>query len=439
MRGKRILKRCYVGSVLKQNRPAAINGAQVLIKGTDVNQNEATIGLGSKELVRGILVEGASGMGKTELMKKIGKGLRDTLENDYTMIVLETKEDYFDSLSREGDILIGQGQYKSCSVRWNLFKDMTYEGWDDDSIRLNCKELAKYLTTQTLKQHMHSQDFFINAAQLLIESILVTYIQKGRKNLKERQNLTNKGLREFFSKYSPEQYVELVESCTEPGGLRMILGEDINNLQALGALGEAAGKILTVFSDVFAEDGDFSIREFIHEKNGRALFLKYDYAYKETQQQIYSLLINQMIKEMLSHKSTSGHVIFLCDELASLGKIDLVSAVNMGRSKGFICVAGIQSVEQIYELYGEHAGNAMLAGFETKFLFAPNDVKTAEFIQKTFGENLVEYMTLSAGGTVCRCEKGHVVEDEDLNNMNIGDCIVSYVKERPFLFRVSLS
>ena len=215
----------------------------------------------------------------------------------------------------------------------------------------------------------------------------------------------------------------------------MLLGDDLNNPQALGVLGEEVLTVLSTFTDVFGEDGDFSIREFVTNRDGRALFLEYDPAYRETQRRIYGMLMNQALKEVLSSRTGDGHTILLCDELPAIGKIDLSSAVNLGRAKGLICVVGLQSIEQLYETYGEHQGNALLAGLCTKLYFRPNDAVTAKYIRDSFGMTRIEEIRLSPGGSRTNVRTEYVAEDHVIRSLKTGCCICALAESAPFLFQ----
>lgn len=439
------LRHCLMGSFLEDNLPPVCADPLISLSGICRNK-PATLSLNRSALTRGLLAMGATGAGKSTFLCACGKQLRERLERAYSMVVLEVKKDYSPVLFRPGDLILGQGPERRESVRWNLFADLTDDGWEDETIRLNCMEFTRQLFADKKNQ---SQQFFPDAAQLLLYVVLVDYIQQARGSLLQRQKLSNAGLRAFFSQYDPGQYAALMERCEDPGVVRMLLGTSADNPQALGVLGEEVLTILSTFSDVFGEEGDFSIRRFVREKSGQALFLRFDPAYQETQRRVFSLLINLMFKELLAQKSgQDGDLVFLCDELPAIGKVDLPSALNQGRAKGLLCMAGVQSVEQIYGIYGEHDGNTVLAGLRNQILFAPNDPRTRQYIRDLFGENRVEEMILSPGGVRTIQRSGHVVEDSDLTGLGVGDCICSLCatdpaenakegSQMPFFFRMS--
>ena len=440
-----LIRRCLWGSVLEENHPPH-RASPLLCLAGNCRGHPASLCLSEADLSRGLMALGATGTGKSQFLLACAQQLREKLGQEYSMVVLEVKKDYSPALFRPGDLILGQGRDRQESVRWNLFADLTDDGWEDEAIRLNCMEFSRQLFADKKNQ---SQQFFPDAAQLLLYVVLLSYIQQGRSSLLQRQKLSNAGLRSFFSQYDPDQYIQLMERCEDPGVVRMLLGASADNPQALGVLGEEVLTILSTFSDVFGEVGDFSVRRFVREKQGQVLYLRVDPAYRETQRRVFSLIINLMFKEMLAQRAdTGGHLLFLCDELPAIGRVDMPTALNLGRAKGLICLAGLQSVEQLYEIYGEHAGNAVLAGFCNQALFSPNDPKTRQYIRELFGENRVEELILSPGGVHAVQRGGHVVEDSHLAGLRVGECICSLApgketssgpSREPFLFQMTLS
>lgn len=80
----------------------------------------------------------------------------------------------------------------------------------------------------------------------------------------------------------------------------------------------------------------------------------------------------------------------LLDELPSLGKLPkLPQWLNEYRSNGAIFVMGVQSLEQLYDIYGENNGSAIAAAAATHFLFNTNNNKTAKSYSERFGEKEV--------------------------------------------------
>lgn len=433
MYGKAV-KRVVFGTDINYSIPARRDNVVVSISGKAGNAIETTVDISGDMLLHGTLLLGETGSGKTYCLKRIVKDIRRNLSDDYSMVFVQAKGDVNDCF-KEGDYLLEQGKNSRNSVRWNLFHDILKDGYEDSIVELNTREFVSHLFIDKKDQ---KEQFFVDGAKELLYCIIVSYIKEAKYNLHARQKLTNKGLREFFINYDPKGYKKLLEKSGEPGILKMILGEQeqADNLQALGVYGELVTTVLNSLVDIFAETGDFSIREFVDTKKGKALFINYDPAYKDSQVRIYSSIIKQVLKQALAQSASKGKVILVCDELPAMGKTDIAEAVNLGRSKGLIAILGIQSIAQLYSIYGEFDAQKLMAGMCNKFYFKPNDPITRQYMVDDFGKVIADYFVLSPGGTMSERRESMVLEDDDVVKMQTGDCYVKCAKGEMFKFHV---
>lgn len=364
-------------------------------------------------LVKGTALIGATGSGKSYCLSKMIKDLRYNMIEDYSMIIIQAKND-FNSLMKPGDLVIEQGVNSNRSVRWSIFRDILSDGYDMNMIELNTREFVAHLFADKKDS---KEQFFVQGA---------------------RKQWSNRALRDFFLQFDEHSYMRLIEDCGESGVLNMILGNRGNgdNLQALGVFGELVTTALQTLIDVFADDGDFSIREFVRAKDKKALFINYDMAYKASQVPIYGSLVNLMLKEVLSQNNNVGKTILICDELVTMGKTDIAQAVNLGRAKGLMVIVGLQSIEQLKSIYGEHDAIAMLAGMCNKLYFRANDPTTRNYIKEDFGKTISEYMVLSPGGCMSERREGYIIEDADFNRLGLGQCYVKNADGITYLFQI---
>ena len=109
--------------------------------------------------------------------------------------------------------------------------------------------------------------------------------------------------------------------------------------------------------------------------------------------------------------------------------------VNFGRSLGVKVIAGLQSIEQLTEIYGASRGKNLAAGFSTTIAFRANDVVTRNFVSELHGKNIVleQYRTLD-NRYVEEKRSGCVVEDWDMNTLKVGEAIVGLPFAPPFRF-----
>lgn len=424
------IKRVLLGVDIQRNLPIRRTNPVISLKGVAVNGTNSVIELTGEMLTKGTLMLGETGSGKTYCVKNIVKELRKNLPPNYSMVVVQAKND-FDDCVTEGDCVIEQGKNSQRSVQWNLFQDILKDGYEDKMVELNTREFVAHLFADKKDQ---KEQFFVDGARELLYCIIVSYIRNGKINLHARKKLTNKGLRDFFLQYDTSGYKELLEKSGEPGVLRMILGDGTDNLQALGVYGELVTTVLNTLVDIFALEGDFSVREFVYQKRGKALFINYDPAYKDSQIKIYGSIIKLVLKEALAQNASQGNVILVCDELPAMGRTDLAEAVNLGRAKGLITILGVQSIAQLYSIYGEYDGKKLISGMCTKLYFRPNDLLTRQYMIDDFGKVIAEYMVLSPGGTSVERRESTALEDEDVMRMKTGDCYVRCVTGDMFQF-----
>lgn len=424
------VKRVLLGADIHGNLPMRSKSPVISLYGTAVNDEYSAIDFSKEMLTQGTLLLGETGSGKTYCLKKMVRELRKSLPPNYSMVIVQAKNDFNECVT-DDDFVIEQGRHSEHSVRWNLFRDILKDGYEDNMVELNTREFVAHLFADKKDQ---KEQFFVDGARELLYCVIVSYIRSGKTNLHARKRLTNKGLRDFFLQYDIGAYKELLEKSGEPGVLKMILGDGTDNLQALGVYGELVTTVLNMLVDIFAMEGDFSVREFVYDKKGKALFINYDPAYKDSQVKIYNSLIKFVLKEALSQNASKGNVILVCDELPTMGRTDIAEAVNLGRAKGLISILGIQSVAQLYSIYGEFDGKKLLSGMCTKFYFRPNDPLTRQYMIEDFGKVIAEYMVLSPGGTSVERREGMVLEDDDVIGMKTGDCYVKCAKGDMFQF-----
>lgn len=65
------------------------------------------------------------------------------------------------------------------------------------------------------------------------------------------------------------------------------------------------------------------------------------------------------------------------------------NGVNFGHDLGVKVFAGLQSIKQLYEIYGLSRGKDLVAGFSSILAFRANDVTTRDYISSLHGKNMV--------------------------------------------------
>jgi len=217
---------------------------------------------------------------------------------------------------------------------------------------------------------------------------------------------------------------------------------DDKSPQTQGVISELQQLVREIFIGNFRKIGTLSIRDAIRNKGGQVIFIEYDLGIGNVLTPIYRLLLDLAIKEALCRKKSEGNVWFIIDEFRLVPNLQHVEdGVNFGRGLGAKFIIGLQSVEQVFNSYGESLARSILSGFMTTFAFRVNDSTTRNFIQQLFGKNqkLVSYMgTIASKGLVEQVRDANVVEDWDVNSLPNGKAIVALPAKEPFFFHFKL-
>lgn len=414
-------------------------GSYVTIRG-EHRGTPATISLDNELLSRHMLLIGGTGIGKTNVFNFLIKAIKKQMGPDDVMIVFDTKGDFLKRFPGSNDAVIGSSrEYSLRTLKWNIYKEILVDGWDDNDVRNNAYEIAHSLFKDAIEKT--SQQFFPNAARDLLTAILIAHVRLGKDDMNFRkQFFNNKALREYLDRLSADRLRKLLDPKIFPdlASVLMYLGNGTND-QALGVLAELQNVSHQIFIGPFAEDGRFSSREFVRSKGGRTLFVEYDMSIGDTLAPIYRLMFDLSLKEALGRKS-AGNVYLICDEFKLLPNLKHIEdGVNFGRGLGVKIIAGLQSIEQLYEVYGESRGRNIASGFSSVIAFRPNDTVTRDFVSDLFGTNIVlEKYTNSSNNMLEEKREGKTVEDWDLISLRKGEAIVGLADEKPFVFRFDL-
>lgn len=416
-----------------------------------------------------ILMIGGIGSGKTNTFNHIIDDLDANLTRDDIILIFDTKGDFY-SLFYEGrnDCVIGNSpQFLSNTLYWNVFREIEYGGILRSEKELMAKEIAKILFENRKNS---TQPFFSSAATDLFAKVLIGHMRKElwelpeyrilEKKLEINRNdavavkqqkslfeahakkLNNKYLvNSIFHKWEGKDYLKLLNSIEEFKSAKTYIGDGTSN-QALGVFGELNSMINDYFIGVFADYSpgrDTSMRELIHNKGGKKVFIEYDLGIGEVLSPVYTLLIDLGLKEALGRTRSSGNIYLVIDEFKLLPKLSHIDdALNFGRSLGIKVFAGIQSIKQLEDIYGETRGKVIASGFSTVFAFHMTDEASRKYVSDLFGKNFLSLKYWNRSGKEKETEReGHTVEDWNLLNLRIGQAVIGVSGFIPFKFQFS--
>lgn len=421
-------------SVSKNSLPSTDGNLPIMLKG-EFNGKPAFFGLDEDVISKHIMLVGGTGCGKSTLFYHMIKQLKSKMTADDVMIVFDSKGDFYSKFYRDKDFVIGNSpQYIQQSRRWNIFKEILADGWDERRVMMNATEICKALFEERTKYNS-SNPFFPNAARDLLAAILVATIRVGEGDKQfVSENFYNNRIREFLDSCTAQDLCEYLDGF---GDMRSVMSYiEGDSAQSQGVLAEMFSVVRDVFIGVFCEKGTFSMRNFVRRKSGRTLFIEYDLSIGSVLTPVYKMLFDLALKEALGRTKSQGNVYFICDEFKLLPNLQHIDdGVNFGRSLGVKVFAGLQSIEQLYEIYGESRGKNLAAGFSTIIAFKANDVTTRDYISSLHGKNMVlEQYRLLNNTMIEEKRLGSTVEDWDLNSLRVGEAIVGLPFAPPFRF-----
>lgn len=425
--------------------------------------------LSSDLLSKHFLMIGGIGTGKTNTFLFLIEGLNASMNEQDVMLIFDTKGDFYHEFYMEGfDCVIGNSaEFAEVTSYWNVFREIEFGGRNRQEKELMAKEIAKNFFEDRKNA---SQPFFSTAACDLFGKVLLDkmrefwgmdtykaweeklrktrrgsqqeafYIEEQHRLFEQYANRYNNRVlvREIFQKYTAQDYIKMLEKHADFRGALSYLGDGKNN-QALGVLGEMNSMVNDYFVGIFGdyEKGrDISMRELVHEKGGKKVFIEYDLSVGETLCSVYRLLMDLGLKEALGRTRSEGQVYLMIDEFRLLPKLSHIDdALNFGRSLGIRAAVGIQNIKQLEDVYGETRGQVIAAGFSNVIAFRMTDEASRKYISELFGKNYLSVHYADASGQdKCAEREGYTVEDWQLIELQVGEAIVGLFGKTPFYF-----
>lgn len=402
-------------------------------------------GMSEEMLSKHLLLLGGIGCGKTNVFNFILESLLHRIGSNDILIIFDTKGDFkqlFYDPNNPRHILIGNDTaYQRISKSWNIFDELRdRNGQFTKESELTAKEVANELFKG---RESDSQPFFALAAADLVAKAMIHLIRDAKRRHTEA-NLHTEDLVSFLKGANFQTYYDMTKSPDNPdfASAQLYIGSPTGNMtaQALGVFGYINAMVNDLFIGIFAErrlSGSYSMRQLVREKGKRVVFVEYDLSVGETLGPMYRLMFDLALKEALGARTQNrGNTYLLIDEfklLPDLSHID--DALNFGRSLGVKVIAGLQSINQLYDIYEEDRGKVLAAGFMNSFCFQTMDVDSRKYISDRFGETYIDLAFRSSTRDISVQRDGHVVEDWDILNLDVGEAFVNLFGQKPFKFR----
>lgn len=405
------------------------------------SETNIPFGLSETAFSKHLLLLGGIGSGKTNCIYWIIDALLRKLTSRDLMLVFDSKGDFFQKFYNPWDpnhIVIGNHDRYAHNTRcWNIFDELRNPaGGFDSSSALAAKEIAKSLFAGRESQN---QPFFSLAATDVVAKVLQDFYTH-----RPPEELNNAELVSFFRTANAEAYHRMIDRNPEFESARDYFGTRGATLtpQTLGVMSYITTMVNDIFIGIFGDHRpgrSFSMRELVRRKGRKIVFIEYDLNVGEILGPIYGLLYDLALKEALGGREHSGNTYLICDELRIMPALKhLNDALNLGRSLGLKVIAGLQTINQLYDVYEEELGKTLAAGFMNSICLQTWDLDTRKFIADRFGDNYANLTFHSMNNPLSTQREGHVVEDWDILNLRVGEAFVNLNGEKPFRFRFQL-
>jgi len=437
IKSKAVSRRNLFAQAAVETPVPPLTGRELIVFSGEHDGARTRFGLTEEHLNKHILLVGSTGCGKTTTFLQMVNQLQKRMTGDDVMIIFDSKGDYAKSVVTKGQklFLANSNPYRQTSEKWNIFREILMDGMDDKQIVANTQEISRILFQEREKRT--NNPFFPNAARDLLAAIIIFLIRTGFQNGASfrQQHFNNEALEKLLSSKSADDFVNMLSFDPDLTAVASYISG--GGEQAKGVLSEMYSIVREILTGVFAENGSFSMRDFVRNKGGRTLFIEYDLSLGASLAPIYRLLIDLALKEALGRGSAQGNVYLICDEFKLLPYLQHIDdGVNFGRSLGVKVIAGLQSIEQLFEVYQQSRGRNIAAGFSTIIAYHSTDPSTIEYLSKAYGhyEALEEYSKVN-GQTEPYRRRESVISDWDLIHLDVGEAFVCPAFGKPFAFK----
>lgn len=150
----------------------------------------------------------------------------------------------------------------------------------------------------------------------------------------------------------------------------------------------------------------WSIRQFVSEQAAQQfsdhqkvnwLWLPYKSNQRALLRPLLGAWLDLVSTSVMQLDPNSGRRIWLvADELPALRKVgSLTESLAEGRKFGLVCLAGLQSISQLREVYGQEGSKSLLSCFQNVVTLRVTDTDTSEYMSEKLGEGEYEEEKIS--------------------------------------------
>ena len=311
-------------------------------------------------------IVGRTGSGKTQTLKRVVTHLQ-TIGSK--IILYDNKGDYIPTnYNEERDIIFNPIDQRS--TQWTIFNDCTSK-----------MDIEQVICHGMIPGSGGSRDpFWANASREVFRGILY-YCYRNRM-------YSNEKIWDVLSS-GASKIVKILNTIPEGRtGREMILDSSSKQTQGIMAMLLQYTAILELMA---TEDGNFSIRKWLHDPNPGTLFLVNHSKSKDVLKPILTLLLEMASHEVLSMPDDyNRRIYFFLDEFGSLNNMSsIIELLTRARSKGASVWIGTQEIGQIEKVYGKESRQSIVNGCASKLILSIAEPETAKYFSDAIGQTEV--------------------------------------------------
>lgn len=404
--------------------------------------------LPENSLTTGTLFLGQPRCGKTNTIFLLADQVLNHMGPDDLAVFFDIKGDYQRAFYEEGDLVLDS---LSSRYVWNIFDELLPYKNNSLLLKMRVRELCSYLYEESARDAGQNR-FFVDGAQAVTECLFLCLLQSDTAD----SELNNANFLRLIGGAAPsddttdqaldhtyEEFLKVLNSDPDFYSARMYLPADPDaRREGYGVLSEISRMVQRVFVGSFAlaahPERSISAESVAHRPGPTVLFLNYHPDYSRSQTYAFRFFVDSLIANRCRFHHGRGRTYFFLDELARLPKLlYLEPAMTLMRQANCCIVAGLQTVSQLYSVYGDREAQTILGAFQNLFVFNC-DEPSQTFLQGRTRSALVQQRFVRADGRIDYTAPAprRCIESWDFTGLQQGECFIQLAdSSQPFRCR----
>lgn len=360
------------------------------------------------------LVTGSTGSGKTNLVHNL-------------LPQVESRKQPAIIIDQTGEMISKYYSPERGDIIFNPFDErgMAWDFWTDCASREDLERFSKILISFNRRQSgSRSDPFWENAAESVFNSC-VEFLRPRRASIEDIVNTVC---------YADIKYLRTILAGSK--GARYVADESKQTASSIVSVLAADTKPLSYLPEIL-NDRCFSMKtHFTAIKNGSTawLFLSTKPSSRSLTLPLIACLTELAFTQLMEIGIDKNRRVWMViDELPALGVLPALSSLmTEGRKYGACVIACMQSLNQLFDKYGQYEGSYIFGQFGTSFFFRNTEPAIAKMISAMCGTKTItrQQKNTSFGAHEFRDgvsyseqqQKSLLVEIKDLANLGRGEC-----------------